>query len=84
MESPAHVSTRGEGHDRRWLVLFAPTVKFTTIGLDLVKHVFQVHGVREVAPTTQPNDRPCLFCVTAHFWARELHKLDTSKTRFDG
>jgi transposase len=63
----------------------------TTVGLDLAKHVFQVHGVgasgRVVAKAVRRNKLleffaafpPCLVgleaCGSAHHWARELIKL---------
>jgi transposase len=61
-------------------------MQITTIGLDIAKNVFQVHGidaaekvvVRQVLKffASLP---PCLVgmeaCATAHYWARELTKL---------
>jgi transposase len=62
----------------------------TTIGLNLAKHVFQVHGVdaegglRKQLRRAQvlaffSRLRPCLVgleaCATAHYWARELRAL---------
>jgi transposase len=63
----------------------------TTIGLDLAKSVFQVHGVSadggRAAPSVAPRPgsgvlrapRPCLIgmeaCSGAHHWARELAAL---------
>src|SRR5436189_5911600 len=48
--------------------------EITTIGLDLAKHVFQVHGID--AQGTTPR---CVVgleaCATAHYWARELGAL---------
>ena len=61
-------------------------MQITTIGLDLAKHWFQVHGVdamdsrRSQTAVAQRGDRflpslePCLVgmeaCATAHHWAR--------------
>src|SRR6266487_3021321 len=39
----------------------AVQMQVTTIGLDIAKNVFQVHGIDA--------------CATAHYWARELTKL---------
>ena len=66
-------------------------MEITTIGLDLAKHVFQVHGIaadgtvlkkrlrRGQMRTFFAGLRPCLVgmeaCATAHFWARELRAL---------
>ena len=66
-------------------------MQITTIGLDLAKHVFQVHGVdatgkviiRKTLRRSQSchfsRNRPCLIgieaCGTSHHWARELIKL---------
>ena len=63
----------------------------TTIGFDLAKHAFQVHGVAEGATVLRKQLRraqvlaffgrlpPCLVgleaCATAHYWARELRAL---------
>jgi transposase len=65
--------------------------KISTIGLDLAKSVFQVHGVSESGQVVVRQLRrrevlawfkrlnPCLIgieaCGTAHYWARELQKL---------
>src|SRR6476659_5136058 len=56
--------------------------EITTIGLDLAKHVFQVHGVdaagAQVLAFFSRLPR-CLVgmeaCATAHYWARELSAL---------
>jgi transposase len=65
----------------------------TTIGLDIAKNVFQVHGIdasEKVVVRKQLRRGqvleffkalpPCLVgmeaCATAHYWARELTKLD--------
>ena len=63
----------------------------TTIGFDLAKHVFQVHGVDAGATVLLKQFRraqvlaffgrlpPCLVgleaCATAQYWARELRAL---------
>ncbi|MGF9758846.1 IS110 family transposase [Microvirga sp. 0TCS3.31] len=60
----------------------------TTIGLDLAKHVFQVHGIDSTGQVLIRRGEligffrrlpPCLVgmeaCSTAHFWARELAAL---------
>ena len=48
-------------------------MQITTIGLDIAKNVFQVHGIDVFAALA-----PCLIgmeaCATAHYWARELTK----------
>jgi len=65
--------------------------EITTIGLDLAKSVFQVHGIDEAGGVTRKRLRrsqmltffaglpPCLVgmeaCATAHYWARELRAL---------
>jgi transposase len=66
-------------------------MQITTIGLDIVKNVFQVHGIdaKEKVVVRKQLRRsqvmflkalpPCLIgmeaCATAHYWARELTKL---------
>jgi transposase len=49
-------------------------MKITTIGLDIAKNVFQVHGIDAVRALPR-----CLIgieaCATSHCWARELTKL---------
>ena len=68
-------------------------MQITTIGLDIAKNVFQVHGI-DAAEKVVVRKRlrrsqvlaffkalpPCLIgmeaCATAHYWARELTKLD--------
>ena len=46
-----------------------------TIGLDIAKNVFQVHGIDAAEKVVVPLP-PCLVgmevCATAHYWAREL------------
>src|SRR5262249_10366991 len=64
--------------------------EITTIGLDLAKHVFQVHGIDAQGTTVVRRrlrrgqvlaffSRVCLVgleaCATAHYWARELAAL---------
>jgi transposase len=68
-------------------------MQITTIGLDIAKNVFQVHGIdasEKVVVRKQLRRGqvleffkalpPCLVgmeaCATAHYWARELTKLD--------
>jgi transposase len=65
-------------------------MQVTTIGLDIAKNVFQVHGIaregcsQEATPTWQVMKffeglPPCLIgleaCASARHWARELAKL---------
>jgi transposase len=65
-------------------------MQVTTIGLDIAKNVFQVHGIdanEKVVVRKQLRQvlaffaalAPCLIgmeaCATAHYWARELTKL---------
>jgi hypothetical protein len=66
-------------------------MQITTIGLDIAKNVFQVHGIdaKEKVVVRKQLRRsqvmflkalpPCLIgmeaCATAHYWARELTKL---------
>jgi transposase len=65
-------------------------MQVSTIGLDIAKNVFQVHGVdnhgrtvlrRKVSqlPKLFAGLEPCLIgmeaCATAHHWARELGAL---------
>src|ERR1700733_14620538 len=64
-------------------------MQVTTIGLDIAKNVFQVHGIdaaEKVAIRKQLRRGqmlaffkalpPCLIgCATSHYWARELTKL---------
>src|SRR5260221_13852254 len=66
-------------------------MQVATIGLDLAKHVFQIHGIdaaEKVVVRKQLRRSqvmaffealpPCLIgiaCATAHYWARELTKL---------
>ena len=68
-------------------------MQVTTIGLDIAKHVFQIHGI-DAAEKVIVRKRlrrgqvlaffkalpSCLIgmeaCATAHYWARELAKLD--------
>ena len=56
----------------------------TTVGLDLAKHVFQVHGIDQngqvlIRRQLRRGELTCLIgmeaCSTAHFWARELAAL---------
>ena len=61
----------------------------TTIGLDIAKSVFQVHGVCQVVVRRQLKRRyvlaffqkvpPCLVgieaCASSHYWSRELQAL---------
>src|SRR5262249_48366982 len=59
----------------------------TTIGLDLAKHVFQVHGVDAEGVMPRRAQVLAFFsrlprcvvglqaCATAHYWARELGAL---------
>src|SRR5207244_10519503 len=71
----------------------AVQMQVTTIGLDIAKNVFQVHGIdaKEKVVMRKQLRRsqviaffsalpPCLIgmeaCATAHYWARELRKLD--------
>jgi transposase len=65
--------------------------EITTIGVDLAKHFFQVHGIyggcdssaqataaRASAGLLQPNSALSGWleaCATAHYWARELGAL---------
>ena len=68
-------------------------MQVTTIGLDIAKNVFQVHGIdaaEKVVVRKQLRRSqvlaffktlpPCLIgleaCATAHYWSRELTKLD--------
>src|SRR5262252_1068599 len=68
-------------------------MQITTIGLDIAKNVFQVHGIdgdEKVVVRKQLRRgqvlrffqelSPCLVgleaCATAHYWARELTKLE--------
>ena len=62
----------------------ASTIKITTVGIDLAKNVFQVHGVdecgtvlrRDQVATFFANLSPCVIgmeaCGSAHYWARKL------------
>jgi transposase len=66
-------------------------MQITTIGLDIAKNVFQVHGIdgnEKVVVRKQLRNQvlaffkalpPCLIgleaCATAHYWSRELTKL---------
>jgi transposase len=66
-------------------------MEITTVGLDLAKHVFQVHAVSDTGEVVVrrlrraqmipffSNLRPCLVgmeaCGTSHYWARELTGL---------
>ena len=66
-------------------------MEITTIGLDLAKHVFQVHAIAADGTVLKKRLRrgqvysffaalkPCLVgveaCATAHFWARQLREL---------
>jgi transposase len=66
-------------------------MKLTTIGIDLAKNVFQVHGVdahgkvslkklkRGQVAAFFANLSPCLIgmeaCGNAHYWARKLQAL---------
>ena len=66
-------------------------MEITTIGLDLAKHVFQVHAITADGTVLKKRLRrgqvyfffaalkPCLVgveaCATAHFWARQLREL---------
>jgi len=66
-------------------------MQVTTIGLDLAKNVFQVHGIDAAERVVVRKQlrrgqvlaffkaRPCLIgmeaCATAHYWAREVTKL---------
>jgi transposase len=52
----------------------------TTIGLDLAKHWFQIHGIDAAGKVVvRRRQGPCLVgmeaCATAHHWARELIAL---------
>ena len=56
--------------------------EITTIGLDLAKHVFQVHGIDAQGTTVLAffsRIPRCVVgleaCATAHYWARELGAL---------
>jgi transposase len=61
--------------------------EITTIGLDLAKHVFQVHGVDAEGSAVRRGQLLIFFsrlprcvvgleaCATAHYWARELRAL---------
>src|ERR1700757_330254 len=68
-------------------------MQVTTIGLDIAKNVFQVHGIDAAEKVVVRKQlrrgqvleffkalSPCLVgieaCATAHYWARELTKLD--------
>jgi transposase len=68
-------------------------MQITTIGLDIAKNVFQVHGIDAAEKVVVRKQLrrgqvlkffaslpPCLVgmeaCATAHYWARELTKLD--------
>jgi transposase len=57
-------------------------MQITTIGLDIAKNVFQVHGIdaaEKVVVRKQLRRGQVLIgmeaCATAHYWARELTKL---------
>ena len=59
-------------------------MKITTIGIDLAKHVFQVHGVDAQGKTVlrkqlKRDQMTCLIgmeaCGSAHYWARKLQGL---------
>ena len=66
-------------------------VEITTLGLDLAKNVFQIHGIDVTGRLVRRQLRrsevikffaalpPCLVgmeaCATAHHWAREIAKL---------
>jgi len=56
-------------------------MQVTTIGIDLAKNVFRVHGVdaNDKVVFNKPKLAPCLIgmeaCASAHYWARELKKL---------
>ena len=65
-------------------------MQITTIGLDIAKNVFQIHGIDATEKVVVQLRRgqviaffealaPCLIgmeaCATAHHWARELTKL---------
>jgi len=68
-------------------------MQITTIGLDIAKNVFQIHGIDAAEKVVVRKQlrrgqvmkffaalSPCLVgmeaCATAHYWARELTKLD--------
>ena len=51
----------------------------TTIGVDLAKSVFRLHGVDAEGRPVLRRQPPCLIgmeaCASAHYWARELSKF---------
>ena len=64
-------------------------MNISTIGLDLAKNVFQVHGIDDTGKVIVRRSlrrrlplfgklEPCLIgleaCGTSHFWARALHR----------
>jgi hypothetical protein len=53
-------------------------MKVTTIGMDLAKHVIQVHGLDQYKQSCTPSGPVSMgmeACGSAHAWARRLMKL---------